>query len=56
VAQRELRGGFPDLRWEVLVVIGSGDTRRVAVQWRATGTFAGPGSFQGFVPNGAHLR
>ena len=54
--QRELRGGFPDLRWEVLDVIGSGDTGRVAVQWRATGTFAGPGTFQGFVPNGSHLN
>lgn len=62
--QQELNGAFPDLSWEVLDVIGSGGTEtetetgagRVAVHWRATGTFAGPGSFQGFVPNGAHLQ
>ena len=29
---------------------------RAAVRWRATGTFAGPGTFQGFVANGAHLQ
>ena len=28
---------------------------RTAVRWRATGTFAGPGSFQGFTPNGARI-
>ena len=28
----------------------------MAVQWRARGTFAGPGTFQGFVANGAHLE
>jgi steroid delta-isomerase-like uncharacterized protein len=53
--QQELRGAFPDLRWEVLDVIGSDGERRAAVRWRATGTFAGPGTFQGFVANGAHL-
>jgi glyoxylase-like metal-dependent hydrolase (beta-lactamase superfamily II)/predicted ester cyclase len=54
----ELHGAFPDLTWEVLEVIGSGEaeSRRVVVQWRATGTFAGPGTFQGFVANGAHLE
>jgi steroid delta-isomerase-like uncharacterized protein len=60
--QNELFGAFPDLRWEVLdVVPGSGngdgtDDGKVAVRWRATGTFAGPGSFQGFMANGAHLE
>ena len=29
---------------------------RVAVRWRARGTFAGPGRFQGFVANGARLE
>ena len=29
---------------------------RAAVRWRASGTFAGPGAFQGFVANGAHLE
>jgi hydroxyacylglutathione hydrolase len=49
----ELHGAFPDLTWEVLDMIADGD--RVAVRWRATGTFAGPGNFQGFVANGARL-
>jgi glyoxylase-like metal-dependent hydrolase (beta-lactamase superfamily II)/predicted ester cyclase len=53
--QLQLRGAFPDLRWEVLDVIGSDAERRAAVRWRATGTFAGPGTFQEFVANGAHL-
>jgi steroid delta-isomerase-like uncharacterized protein len=52
--QNELNGAFPDLTWEVLDVIGN--QTRVAVRWRARGTFAGPGSFQGFVANGAHLE
>jgi steroid delta-isomerase-like uncharacterized protein len=50
----ELQGAFPDLAWEVLDLIADGD--RVAVRWRATGTFAGPGSFGGFVANGARLE
>jgi steroid delta-isomerase-like uncharacterized protein len=50
---RELHGAFPDLAWEVLDLIADQD--RVAVRWRASGTFAGPGSFEGFVANGAHL-
>jgi len=54
--QQELRGAFPDLRWEVVDVIGSDEADRVAVRWRASGTFAGPGTFQGFVANGAHLE
>jgi steroid delta-isomerase-like uncharacterized protein len=52
----ELHGAFPDLAWEVLDLIGSEGTNRVAVRWRAKGTFAGPGTFQGFVANGAHLE
>jgi glyoxylase-like metal-dependent hydrolase (beta-lactamase superfamily II) len=51
----ELHGAFPDLNWEVLDVIASDHEDRAAVRWRATGTFAGPGRFQGFVPNGACL-
>ena len=56
--QTELLGAFPDLSWEVLEVIGpDGDgAGRVVVRWRAAGTFAGPGTFQGFVANGAHLE
>jgi hydroxyacylglutathione hydrolase len=29
---------------------------RTAVRWRATGTFAGPGTFQGFSPNHARIE
>jgi hydroxyacylglutathione hydrolase len=49
----ELFAAFPDFKFEVLDVT----THRVrcAVRWRATGTFVGPGAFQGFVPNGAAL-
>jgi steroid delta-isomerase-like uncharacterized protein len=52
--QDELNGAFPDLAWEVLDVIAQAD--KAAVRWRARGTFAGPGAFQGFVANGAHLE
>jgi steroid delta-isomerase-like uncharacterized protein len=52
----ELHSAFPDLAWEVLDVIGADDADRAAVRWRARGTFAGPGAFQGFVANGAHLE
>ena len=50
----ELFGAFPDLRYEVLDVTASDD--RAAVQWRAAGTFAGPGAFQGFLANGARVE
>jgi steroid delta-isomerase-like uncharacterized protein len=53
--QRELSDAFPDLTWEVLDLIAGGDPSRVVVRWRARGTFAGPGTFQDFVANGAHL-
>jgi steroid delta-isomerase-like uncharacterized protein len=52
----ELRAAFPDLTWEVLEVIASEQDDRAAVRWRARGTFAGPGTFQGFVANGAHVE
>jgi steroid delta-isomerase-like uncharacterized protein len=51
----ELRGAFPDLSWEVLDLIAGEDQGRVAVRWRLSGTFAGPGTFQGFEANGARL-
>jgi hydroxyacylglutathione hydrolase len=50
----ELHGAFPDLTWEVLDILASDG--RAAVRWRARGTFAGPGRFQGFVPNGARVE
>lgn len=50
---KELFEAFPDFRFEVV------DTttyrNRTAVRWRAAATFAGPGLFQGFEPNGAHI-
>jgi glyoxylase-like metal-dependent hydrolase (beta-lactamase superfamily II)/predicted ester cyclase len=49
----ELFAAFPDWRFEVLDVIAEGD--RAAVRWRARGTFAGPGDFLGFEPNGARV-
>ncbi len=49
----ELFAAFPDFRLTVIeMTTGRG---RTAVRWRATGTFAGPGTFQGFLPNGARL-
>jgi hydroxyacylglutathione hydrolase len=48
----ELFEAFPDFAFEVLeLTTGRG---RVAVRWRAQGTFAGPGRFLGFEPN--HVR
>ena len=44
---------FPDFRFELLDLVEEGDT--AAARWRMTGTFAGPGSFQGFAPNGARI-
>ena len=49
----ELFEAFPDFRLEVIDEVAGGDT--TAVRWRATGTFAGPGTFQGFAPNGAKI-
>jgi glyoxylase-like metal-dependent hydrolase (beta-lactamase superfamily II)/predicted ester cyclase len=45
---------FPDFRFEVLETVGEGE--RVAVRWQAQATFAGPGQFQGFEPNGAQVE
>src|SRR5215218_7577947 len=50
---KEVFGAFPDWRFEILDVIAEGE--RAAVRWRARGTFAGPGSFLGFEPNGARV-
>jgi glyoxylase-like metal-dependent hydrolase (beta-lactamase superfamily II)/predicted ester cyclase len=46
-------GAFPDLRFTVLDTIARDD--RFVCRYRVTGTFAGPGSFQGMTPNGARL-
>lgn len=49
----ELYAAFPDFRLEMLDLVAEGE--RAVVRWRARGTFAGPGHFQGFAPNGAAL-
>jgi glyoxylase-like metal-dependent hydrolase (beta-lactamase superfamily II)/ketosteroid isomerase-like protein len=46
-----LLGALPDLRFEVVRTTTEAD--RCAVQWRLTGTFAGPGSFNGIEPTGS---
>lgn len=46
----ELFAAFPDWRFEVLELAGSGDL--AAVRWRVTATFTGPGRFQGVAPTG----
>lgn len=47
----EMLGALPDLRMEVVSTTSEGD--RCGVQWRLTGTFAGPGSFAGVAPTGS---
>jgi hydroxyacylglutathione hydrolase len=49
-----LFAAFPDFEFEVLDITTA--RTRTAVRWRAAGTFAGPGSFRGFVPNGARIE
>ncbi len=50
---RALWEAFPDFRIEITDIVADGD--RAALHWSATGTFAGPGSFQGLAPNGARI-
>ena len=49
-----LIAAFPDLTFEVIETTAA--RNRAVVRWRARGTFAGPGTFQGFEPNGALLE
>ncbi len=49
-----LFGAFPDFSLEIIELTTY--RNRTAVRWRATGTFAGPGTFQGFHPNGARIE
>lgn len=49
----ELWAALPDARFEVLDIVG--DERQAAAHWRLRATFAGPGNFNGFEPNGARL-
>jgi glyoxylase-like metal-dependent hydrolase (beta-lactamase superfamily II)/predicted ester cyclase len=49
----ELFAAVPDATMEVLSTTTEAD--RCAVRWRLTGTFAGPGAWQGLVPTGGRL-
>ncbi len=50
----ELFAAFPDFSLEVVELTTAHS--RTAVRWRGRGTFAGPGAFQGFEPNGARVE
>jgi glyoxylase-like metal-dependent hydrolase (beta-lactamase superfamily II)/predicted ester cyclase len=50
----ELLGAVPDLRLEIISTTSEGD--RCGVQWRITGTFAGPGEFGGVAPTGDRVE
>jgi len=49
----DLLRAFPDLKMEILDVVGGGEV--AAVRWRATGTFTGSSRFEGLEPNGASV-
>jgi glyoxylase-like metal-dependent hydrolase (beta-lactamase superfamily II)/predicted ester cyclase len=49
----DLLEALPDLRAEIISTTAQGD--RCAVQWRFTGTFAGPGQLNGVAPTGDPL-
>jgi predicted ester cyclase len=49
-----LFAAFPDFKFEVVEFTASG--KLAACRWRVTGTFLGPGRFQGLVPNGRQVR
>ncbi|HEY2283866.1 MAG TPA: ester cyclase [Solirubrobacteraceae bacterium] len=55
---REFIGGLieaiPDLKVEI--VSTTAEDERCALQWRFSGTFAGPGSFNGLVPTGHRIE
>jgi hydroxyacylglutathione hydrolase len=49
-----LFNAFPDFSLEIIELTTA--HARTAVRWRGRGTFAGPGTFQGFEPNGARIE
>lgn len=49
----ELWAAIPDFTFQILDFVSEGEI--AVVRWRATGTFAGPGTLQGLEPNGAKL-
>jgi predicted ester cyclase len=48
-----LYAAVPDFQLDVLDLVADGD--KAVVRWHVSGTFAGPGRFQGLDPNGARL-
>jgi glyoxylase-like metal-dependent hydrolase (beta-lactamase superfamily II)/predicted ester cyclase len=50
----ELFEAVPDLKMEIVSSTTEGE--RCGIQWRMTGTFAGPGSFGGIAPTGLPLE
>ncbi len=48
-----LYGAFPDYSFEILDIAASG--KQGACRWRITGTFLGPGRFQGLAPTGTAI-
>ncbi len=49
-----LFSAFPDFQFEILELATSGQNS--GCRWRVTGTFLGPGRFQGLEPNGASIE
>lgn len=49
-----LYSAFPDYEFEILELAASGNN--AACRWRSTGTFLGPGRFQGLAPTGARIE
>jgi glyoxylase-like metal-dependent hydrolase (beta-lactamase superfamily II)/predicted ester cyclase len=49
----EMWAAIPDWSFEIVDLYASGE--HATVHWHITGTFAGPGQWQGFEPNGAAL-
>jgi glyoxylase-like metal-dependent hydrolase (beta-lactamase superfamily II)/predicted ester cyclase len=50
----EIYGAFPDFSLKIVDLTTY--RNRTAARWIARGTFAGPGSFQGFAPTGARVQ
>lgn len=50
----EVFGAFPDFTFETISSTAEDD--RCVLRWKATGTFAGPGTFQGLAPTGARFE
>ncbi|HXV51830.1 MAG TPA: ester cyclase [Solirubrobacterales bacterium] len=49
-----LYSAFPDYEFEILELAASG--KNAACRWHSTGTFLGPGRFQGLAPTGARIE